>query len=41
MTTHLDLVAAQSVKGNEIELGDPSAFLAGAYRSVLPPQVPD
>jgi len=33
--------AARPLQEHEDELGDASAFLAGAYRSVLPAHVPD
>jgi glyoxylase-like metal-dependent hydrolase (beta-lactamase superfamily II) len=36
-----DAVAARPLKDHEDELGDPSAFLAGAYRGILQAYVPD
>jgi glyoxylase-like metal-dependent hydrolase (beta-lactamase superfamily II) len=36
-----DAVAARPLKDYESELGDPSVFLAGAYRSLLQTYVPD
>jgi cyclase len=36
-----DVVAARPLKDHEAELGDPSEFLAGAYRSIFQAYVPD
>lgn len=36
-----DAVAARPLKDHEAELGDPSAFIAGAYQSLMQAYVPD
>jgi len=36
-----DVVAARPLEKHEGELGDPSAFLDGAYRSIFLAYVPD
>jgi hypothetical protein len=36
-----DAVAARPLKEHEAELGDPSAFIAGAYQSLMQAYVPD
>jgi len=36
-----DVVAARPLRAHEDELGDPSEFLAGAYRSIFLAYVPD
>ncbi len=36
-----DVIAARPLKEHEAELGDPAAFLEGAYRRVFLAYVPD